>query len=72
VEYLDSSADEAVCDALSAVDECAAHNDGVLDLGVSDGGVVSDARVGSDVGVGSYLAAVAYDDRSADRGSAVD
>ena len=69
---LDVSPDEAVCDALSAVDECAAHNDGVLDLGVSDGGVVSDACVGAYVGVWSYLAAVAYDDWSADRGSAVD
>ena len=35
----------------------ALHYDGVLYLGVSDDGVVSDARVGADEGVGSYARA---------------
>jgi hypothetical protein len=52
-------ADEAVCDSFPAVDECAAHNDGVLYLRVSDGGVVSDACVGAYVGVWAYLAVLA-------------
>ena len=71
-EDLYVSSDEAVCDAFPAVDECATHNDGVLYLRVSDGGVVSDACVGSDVGVGAYLAVLTDHDWSADRGSAVD
>jgi hypothetical protein len=51
---------------------CAAHYDAVLDLGVGYADVVSDAGVGAYVGVWAYLAVLAYDDRSADRGSAVD
>lgn len=57
----DPSSYEAVGDAASAVYVGALHDDGVLYLGVSDGGVVSDARVGADEGVGADLAAVAED-----------
>ena len=71
-EYLDFPSYQAINDALAAVDSGAAHDDAVLDLGVSDADVVSDARVWSDVGVGSYLAAVAYDHGSPDGGVAVD
>ena len=52
------STDETVHDASSAVDVSALHDDAVLYLRVSDGGVVSDAGVGAYVGVGVYLAAV--------------
>jgi len=41
VQDLDFSADEAVCDALSAVDVCSFHDYAVLYLGVEDGGVVA-------------------------------
>ena len=51
VEDGDFLAYEAVCDSSSAVYVCALHYDGVLYLGVSDGGVVSDARVGADIAV---------------------
>jgi len=44
-------------------------DDGVLCLGVSDGGGVSDARVWPDVCVWAYLAVFAYYDRALDRGS---
>jgi len=47
-------------------------NDAVLDLRVSDEDVVSDARVWSYVGIGSYLAVLSNYHRSAYRGSAVD
>jgi len=60
-EDLDLPSYQAVYDASVAVDVGALHDDGVLDLGVHDGGVVSDARVGADVGVGADLAVVAYD-----------
>jgi hypothetical protein len=48
------------------------HDYAVLDLGVLDGGAVSDACVWAYVGVWAYLAVLAYYDWSADRGSAVD
>ena len=54
-EDFDVSPDEAVGDAPAAVDVCAFHDDGVLYLGVPDGGVVSYACVGVDVGVGAYV-----------------
>ena len=41
---------EAVCDSSPAIYVGALHDDGVLYLGVSDGGVVSDAGVGTDKG----------------------
>ena len=43
VHDLDVLSYYAVGYSFAAVDECAAHNDGVLYLRVSDGGVVSDA-----------------------------
>ena len=48
------------------------HDYAVLDLGVGDADVVSDACVGAYVGVGAYLAVLTDHDRPADRGSAVD
>jgi len=48
VEDGDVSAYEAVRDPSSAVYVVALHDDGVLYLGVPDGGVVSDARVRAD------------------------
>ncbi len=50
VEDGDVSAYEAVRDPSSAVYVVALHDDGVLYLGVPDGGVVSVARVGADEG----------------------
>jgi len=47
-------------------------DDGVLYLGVSDSGVVSDARVGADVGVGAYGAVVSDDGGASDGGPSVD
>jgi len=47
-------------------------DDGVLCLGVSDGGVVSYARVGADEGVDVDLAVVPDYERSSYRSSAVD
>jgi len=55
VENGDVLAYEAVCDSFSAVERLL---DAVLYLGVSDGCVVSDARVGVDERVGAELAAV--------------
>jgi len=46
--------------------------DGVLCLGVSDGGVVSDARVGADERVGAYFAVVSDYDGASDGCSAMD
>jgi len=46
---------EAVGDASSAVYVGALHDDGVLYLGVPDCGMVSDAGVGADEGVGPML-----------------
>ena len=69
VEDGDVSAYEAVRDLSSAVYVVALHDDGVLYLGVPDGGVVSDARVGAYEGVGAYLAVWAYYGRAPDRGS---
>lgn len=46
----DVSSYETVGDASAAGDVCAFHDDGVLDLGVLDGDIVSDARVGADAG----------------------
>jgi len=46
--------------------------DGVLYLSVSDGGLVSDARVGADVGVGAYGAVVSDDGGASDGGPSVD
>ena len=71
-EYLDFPSYQAINDALAAVDVGAFHDDAVLHLGVGDGGVVSDACVGTDEGVWSDLAAVAYDHGSPDGGVAVD
>ncbi len=72
VEDGDVLAYEAVCDSSSAVYVGALHYDGVLYLGVSDGGVVSDARVGADEGVGADLAVVADYDWASDCCTAVD
>jgi len=55
----DSSSYEAVGHAASAVYVCAFHYDAVHHLGVGDGGVVSYACVGADVGVGANLEVVA-------------
>jgi len=52
VHDLDVLPDEAVGYPLPAVDACPLHDDAVLDLRVEDGGAVSDAGVGTDVGVG--------------------
>ena len=71
-EYLDFPSYQAINDALAAVDVGAFHDDAVLHLGVGDGGVVSDACVGTDEGVWSDLAAVAYDHGSPDDGMAMD
>ena len=60
-EDLDFPSDEAVGDTFSAVYVCAFHDYAVLDLGVSDCAVVSDAGVGVDVGVRADGAAVADD-----------
>ncbi|MBA7663197.1 hypothetical protein ES703_71236 [subsurface metagenome] len=60
VEDGDVSAYEAVRDPSSAVYVVALHYDGVLYLGVPDGGVVSDARVGAYEGVGADLAVFSY------------
>ena len=50
---------EAVRDSPATVYMGALHDDGVLYLRVSDGGVVSDACVGAYVGVWAYLAVLA-------------
>ncbi len=63
---------EAVRDPSPAVYVGALHYDGVLYLGVLDGGVVSDARVGADEGVGADLAVVSDYDGASYRCSAVD
>jgi len=55
VEDGDVLAYEAVGDSSPAVYAGALHDDGVLYLGVLDGGVVSDAGVGADEGVGPML-----------------
>ena len=65
----DVSSYKAVRDPSSAVERLL---DGVLYLGVPGGGVVSDARVGADEGVGADLAVFADDDGSSDCCSAVD
>ena len=57
---LDVSPDEAVCDALSAVDVGSFHDYAVLHLRVEDGGAVSDAGVGADVCLGADGAVFSY------------
>ena len=54
-EDLDFPSYQAANDAPAAVDICAFHDDGVLYLCVLDGGVVSDACLGTDVGVGPMV-----------------
>ena len=71
-ENCDVSPDEAVGDSSTAVDVGAFHDDGVLDLCVADGCVVSDAGVGADVGVGAYVAVVSYDKGSSEGGPSAD
>ena len=63
---LDVSPDEAVDDAPPAVYVGSFHDYAVLDLGIGDADVVSDACVGSNVGVWAYLAVLADYDWSTD------
>ena len=72
VHDLDVLSYYAVGYPFAAVDVGSVHDDGVLDLGVGDADVVSDAGVGAYVGVWSYLAVLADYDWSAYCGSAVD
>ena len=71
-EDLDFSSDQAVYYASAAVDVGSFHDEGILDLGVVDGGVVADAGVGADVGVGANFAVFADDGVTSDGCSAVD
>ena len=71
-EDLDFPSDEAVDNAPAAVGLCAVHDYAVLYLGVQDGGVVTDARVGADYGVWANVTVVSNDGGASYGCSAVD
>jgi hypothetical protein len=69
---LDFHSDQAIYDTPATVDVGAFHDDGVIYLGVEDGGVVSDACVWAYVCVGADGAVFADDGGASYGGPAVD